>query len=167
MKLERHVILVVLLISACAAADGGGAPRKGGPGGLAGPAGKGNQGSQGRTTAMITILDGVKPFWNMDAGPIFKAADIQAIQATPNAEDELLALIRDQGQSLARRFAAVEALAQAGFNRWRQSAADSTTIAQVLAAAIPQDKIHNRWGLPGNFLGRTGEFLLGVPHGVD
>ena len=33
--------------------------------------------------------------------------------------------------------------------------------------AIRADKIHNRWGLPGHFVGRSGSDLLSIKHGVE
>lgn len=118
-------------------------------------------------TTLTAILDKVKPFWNDDAAPVFKDDDMKTIAALAQPEMQLLSVVRDGAQPLGRRFVAVEALAQGGYTKFRATAADSALVARVLAEAIPMDKIHNRWGLPGNFVGRTGSFLIALPSGVE
>jgi hypothetical protein len=98
-------------------------------------------------------LDSVKPFWNTDAGPIFPP---EAMRALERVDDE----------PLTRRFAAVEALFQGGWTSWRDGDR-GPAIAHVMAEAIAADQIHNRWGLPGHFVGRSGKDLLSIRRGVD
>ena len=111
-------------------------------------------------------LDAVDPFWNDDARPIFSDEDMRAFAAAGKIEDRLLAIATDDEQPLKRRFAAVEALFQGGWTKWRRRPA-GREVAALLAEAIPADQIHNRWGLPGHFVGRSGRDLLSIREGVE
>jgi hypothetical protein len=118
------------------------------------------------SSELVRLLDGVDPFWDTDAGPIFSAEAMRELAAIPTVEDKLLALATDPSEPLARRFAAVEALFQGGWTDWR-TGEQGPVIAGVMADAIRADKIHNRWGLPGHYLGRSGEDLLSIKEGVE
>lgn len=118
------------------------------------------------TEELASRLDSVDPFYNDDADHIFSAADMQAFASVDGIEQRLLAVARDGDQPLKRRFAAVEALFQGDWTGWR-SGPEGPAIAAVLAEAIRADKIHNRWGLPGHFVGRSGSDLLSIEHGVE
>jgi hypothetical protein len=115
---------------------------------------------------LLRTLDSVDPFWNQDAGPIFPPEAIRALAGIDGIEHELLAIATDEAQPLARRFAAVEALFQGGWTDWR-TGEQGPVIARVLADAIRADRIHNRWGLPGYFVGRSGADLLSIEDGVE
>ena len=115
---------------------------------------------------ILRTLDSVKPFWNTDAGPLFPPEAIRALQRIDDVELELLDLAGDDGQPLERRFAAVEALFQGGWTSWRDGER-GPAIAEVMADAIGADQLHNRWGVPGHFVGRSGRDLLSIGRGVD
>jgi len=116
--------------------------------------------------ALTDRLDAVDPFWNDDARPIFSDEDMRAFAATDAIEERLLAVATDAEQPLKRRFAAVEALFQGGWTAWR-TGDQGPAIAAVLADAIRADKIHNRWGLPGHTVNRSGTDLLSIQDGVE
>lgn len=114
---------------------------------------------------VVRTLDGVDPFFNQDAGPIFPPEAIRALAGVDRIEVVLLAIATDPEEPLARRFAAVEALFQGGWTDWR-TGEQGPVVAKVLADAIAADGIHNRWGLPGHFVGRSGADLLSIQDGV-
>ncbi len=118
------------------------------------------------SSELVRVLDGVDPFWDTDAGPIFSAEAMRELAAIPGIEDKLLALAADPNEPRARRFAAVEALFQGGWAGWR-TGEQGPVIAGVMAEAMRADKIHNRWGLPGHYVGRSGKDLLSIKHGVE
>lgn len=115
---------------------------------------------------LISRLDSVDPFYDDDGDHIFTDADMGAFSEIDGIEQRLLSIALDGGQPLKRRFAAVEALFQGGWTGWRDGP-DGPAIAAVFADAIRADKIHNRWGLPGHFVGRSGADLLSIAHGVE
>jgi len=115
---------------------------------------------------LVRTLDSVDPFWNDDARPIFPPEAMRLLEDIPDVEDELLAVATDPEQPLARRFAAVEALFQGGWTGWR-AGPQGRVIAGVMADAIRADGIHNRWGLPGHYVGRSGKDLLSIEDGVE
>jgi hypothetical protein len=115
---------------------------------------------------LVRTLDSVDPFWNDDAREIFPPEAIKLLGSIPDVERRLLDLATDESAPLARRFAAVEALFQGGWTGWR-SGPQGAAVAQVLAEAIRVDKIHNRWGLPEHYLGRSGADLLSIKDGVE
>jgi hypothetical protein len=118
------------------------------------------------TETLISRLDSVDPLYNDDADHIFSEDDIRALSAIDGVEQQLLTIALDGAQPLERRFAAVEALFQGGWTGWR-SGPDGPAIAAVFAEAIRADKIHNRWGVPGHFVGRSSADLLSIEHGVQ
>src|SRR5262245_2765183 len=111
--------------------------------------------------ALVSRLDAVDPLYNDDADRIFTNDDMRAFAAIDGIEEQLLSIALDGDETLERRFAAVEALFQGDWTGWRDGA-DGPAIAAVFAAAIPVDRIHNRWGLPGHFVGRSGRDLLSI-----
>jgi len=115
---------------------------------------------------LVRSLDSVDPFWNDDAREIFPPEAIKLLASIPDVEQQLLGIATDEGEPLARRFAAVEALFQGGWTGWR-SGPQGPAVAQVLAEAMRADKIHNRWGLPQHYLGRSGADLLSIQDGVE
>jgi hypothetical protein len=115
---------------------------------------------------LVRTLDSVDPLFNQDAGPIFPPEAMRALAGVDRIEDELLAVVTDSTQPLARRFAAAEALFQGGWTGWR-AGEQGPAVAQVLADAIQADAIHNRWGLPGHYVGRSGADLLSIQNGVE
>jgi hypothetical protein len=115
---------------------------------------------------LVRCLDSVDPFWNTDAEPIFPPEAMREVASVDDVEGTLLGIATDPQEPLARRFSAVEALFQGGWTDWREGE-QAATIAQVMADAIREDRIHNRWGLPGHYLGRSGEDLLSIGRGVD
>ncbi len=112
------------------------------------------------------ILDRIDPFSAPAEEPSVGDRDIAELAAIPGAERALVALARDASAAPARRYAAAEALLQGRFGGWRAAAADVRAVAAALAAAMRNDRTHNRWGLPGHFAGRLGERLLSLPEGV-
>jgi hypothetical protein len=115
---------------------------------------------------LVRSLDSVDPFWNDDGRPIFPPEAMRLLADIPDVEDALLAVAADEEQPLARRFAAVEALFQGGWTSWR-SGPQAPVLARVMADAIRADAIHNRWGLPGHYVDRSGKDLLSIEAGVE
>ena len=107
-------------------------------------------------------LDAVDPYLSPDAGPVFPESRLAELRAHAA---ELAAVVRDEREEPARRFAAALALLECGSPGLRRPET-AATAAQVLAAAIPRDRVHNRWGLPGAFVGPLGRELLALP-GAD
>ena len=115
---------------------------------------------------LVRSLDSVDPFWNDDAREIFPPEAIKLLGSIPDVEQQLLGVATDESEPLARRFAAVEALFQGGWTGWR-SGPQGPAIAALMAQALRADAIHNRWGLPGHYVGRSGEDLLSIKDGVE
>jgi hypothetical protein len=111
-------------------------------------------------------LDAVDPLYNDDADLIFSDADMKAFAAADGIEARLLGIALDEEQPLKRRFAAVEALFQGGWTGWL-GGPEGAVVARVMADAIRADKIHNRWGLPDHYVGRSGRDLLSIGQGVE
>jgi hypothetical protein len=115
---------------------------------------------------LVRSLDSVDPFWNDDAREIFPPEAIKLLGSIPDVEQQLLGVATDESEPLARRFAAVEALFQGGWTGWR-SGPQGPAIAALMAQALRVDAIRNRWGLPGHYVGRSGEDLLSIKAGVE
>lgn len=113
--------------------------------------------------AVDRLLDGVDPYYSPDAGPVFPTERLPELRA---AADELAAAVRDGRSSPARRFAAVLALLESGASEALREEQTSRAAAEALAAAIPRDRVHNRWGLPHAFVGPLGQALLALPAGA-
>lgn len=114
----------------------------------------------------LAVLDQVDPFWHETFEPMFSEPQMKAIAELPDPAQALRAVIVDDRAPLGRRYAAVEAAAQGGWTAWMQAEADARVVASVLAQGLAQDRLHNRWGLPGSFVGATGRILVGLRAGV-
>lgn len=114
------------------------------------------------TSPVDALLASAEPFRNDDADVLYTEDEIRALEGSSGAEAALIAAVRDETGPLARRFAAVEALLQASFAGWRAQPEDVAAVLRVAALAIPRDEVHNRWGLPGHFVGRTSAGLLAL-----
>src|SRR5919201_5712220 len=115
---------------------------------------------------LVRCLDSVDPFWDADGEPIFPPEALRAVASVDDVEHALLGVATDPDEPLARRFAAVEALFQGGWTDWREGE-QGPAVAGVMADAMRADRVHNRWGLPGHYLGRSGEDLLSIRDGVE
>jgi hypothetical protein len=125
------------------------------------PANKGNP-----MTTLTQQLDAVRVFANDDGSDLFSGAAMRAIAGVPNADQELVVIIESPSEPIERRFSAVEAALQKGLPADLLDATTTAKILEVVVAAIPKDKYHNRWGLPGHSLGRLSKRLLKLP-GLD
>ena len=115
---------------------------------------------------VLAILDRNDPFSASADEPSVREQDIRELAGVPGAEEALVAVARDAAAAPARRYAAAEVLLRGQFANWRTSSAGRRAVAGALAAAMHKDTTHNRWGLPGHFIGRLGEQLLSLPDGV-
>lgn len=115
---------------------------------------------------VLAVLDRVDPFSAPADELSFHEQDILELERVPSAEEALVAVARDATATPARRYGAVEALLQGNFGTWRFSSADCRAVADALAVAMCKDISHNRWGLPGHFVGRLGKNLLSLSDGV-
>jgi hypothetical protein len=94
---------------------------------------------------------------------MFDAADLQAIAGSPEAVRMLVRIAADERAPLGRRYAAAEALVQSGHaNALTSDPVAARAAASMLAEAMTRDEIHNRWGVPGYFVGPTGKLLLAL-----
>lgn len=107
------------------------------------------------------VLGRVQSLFTEGDGPLFAAGDIAELRAAPGAEAALEAILQDESQPLELRLAALEAMHQTGWTHWQT--AEPRAASKVLVAAMPKDGSHNRWGLPGHFIGRLGKLLLSLP----
>ena len=115
---------------------------------------------------MLAILDRVDPREAPGEDPPFREQDLQKLTEIPGVEEDLVAVAGDDEVTPVRRYAAVEALLDGRFSKWRSSSSDSRAVAKALAVAMRNDTAHNRWGLPGQFTGRLGDRFLSLPDGV-
>lgn len=116
---------------------------------------------------LLEVLDRIDAFRQDTTDPVFAAADLKAIAGSPEAIRVLIAIARDEQAPLGRRYAAAEAIAQSGATEMLASDAGAArAVATMLARAMARDEIHNRWGLPGHFVGETGKLLLALGAGV-
>ena len=112
-------------------------------------------------------LDRVAAFRQDTTAPVFDDADLRAIAGSPEAIRILIGIAGDERAPLGRRYAAAEAIAQSGATDvLAGDAAAARAVAIMLASAMARDEIHNRWGLPGYFVGETGKLLLALGPGV-
>ena len=109
---------------------------------------------------VISILDHVDPAGIGPDGPLFNEASLKSLAGIPSAESKLLEIVHDKDASPDRRFVAAEALVEGGWTGWRAKPDDRHAMAHALADALARDRIHNRWGLPGEFVARFGKQLL-------
>ena len=114
----------------------------------------------------LAVLDQVDVFSYLAADPLFSDAQLHALAGLPDPPAALRGVILEDAAPLARRYAAVEAAVQGGWSAWMQHDADARTVAVVLGQGLSRDQIHNRWGVPGQFVGPTGQILVGLSAGV-
>lgn len=115
---------------------------------------------------VLAILDRIDPLSAPADEPSVHEGDIRELAGVLDAEEALVAVAGDAAATPVRRYAAAEALLQGHFASWRSSSAGRRSVAGALAVAMRNDNTHNRWGLPGHFIGRLGEQLLSLPEGV-
>jgi len=115
---------------------------------------------------VLEVLDRVNPFLTPADEPQFDEEDFRDLARFSEAEKALVALASDGAAKPARRYAAAVALLQGPFPKWRSSSDDCRAVAAALAMAMRNDTNHNRWGLPGEFIGQLGEYLLSLSKGV-
>lgn len=114
----------------------------------------------------LAVLDQVDVFSYLAADPLFTDAQLHTLAGLADPGRALRGVVVDPAAPLARRYAAVEAAVQGGWSAWMQGDADARVVASVLAHGLAQDQIHNRWGLPGQFVGPTARILVGLRAGV-
>lgn len=112
------------------------------------------------------VLDQVEVFSYLAADPLFNESQLHTLAGLADPSQALRGVIVDETAPLGRRYAAVEAAVQGGWAGWMQRQADARIVASVLARGMVGDQIHNRWGLPGQFIGPTGRILVGLSAGV-
>jgi hypothetical protein len=120
----------------------------------------------GERSWLEAMLDQAGTLHDNSAAEFFPDAAMRALASRPAIERELLEIVRQPAQALARRYAAVEALAQGRWMSWTSSPEDSRAAARVLAQAMAADRSHNHWGLPGAYMGRPAKILAALPTGV-
>jgi hypothetical protein len=127
------------------------------------PARKPTTGKPTTMNQLYPFLDAVRVFQNDDGGDLFAPATLAQLAALPDVDAGLLAIASSPSEPLARRFAAVEALLQKGPGPVVATAATTAAVIDVVVQALPQDRVHNRWGLPGHAPGRLAKRLLRLP----
>ncbi len=110
----------------------------------------------------MSILRAVDPAGPGPDAPLFSDDSMAKLVALPSSEEQLLTVVRDPSSDQALRFVAAEALVEGNWTDWRSDPANRRAVADVLANAISQDRIHNRWGLPGSFVGPFGNRLISL-----
>ena len=113
----------------------------------------------------LTVLDQVDAFSYEAADPLFTDAQMHTLAGLADPAEVLRGVITDETAPLARRYSAIEAAVQGGWSAWMQRDADARIVASVLAQGLAHDQAHNRWGLPGQFVGPTGRILVGLHAG--
>jgi hypothetical protein len=111
---------------------------------------------------LVSIIDKVSPAGTGPDGPLLSESVRKQLSAIRAAESSLLALVADHSAPPDRRFVAAEALFEEGYSDWRAKPEARRDVADVLANALARDSVHNRWGLPGEFVGSFGKNLLAV-----
>lgn len=113
--------------------------------------------------ALVALLDGIDPFRQDTTAPAFDEERLRAFADTADAVPMLIEMAADDRAPLGRRYAAAEAIAQLGAIARLTADGDAThRVALMLADAMQRDAFHNRWGLPGHFVGDTGKLLLAL-----
>jgi hypothetical protein len=113
------------------------------------------------------ILDEVDPAGTGADGALFTAPQLAALAAIPSSDDQLMEMVADASLAPARRFVAAEALSEGPWSGWRPSPHDRGVVAGALADAMATDRSHNRWGLPGTFVGPFGRRLMSLGAEAD
>jgi hypothetical protein len=117
---------------------------------------------------LIAMLDRVDAFRQQTASPVFDEESLKHIARSPGAVRMLISIAGDEKAPLARRYAAAEAIRETGSTAILvKDEAATRSIATMLVAAMARDQFHNRWGLPGHFVGPTGKFLLELGPGAQ
>jgi hypothetical protein len=116
-------------------------------------------------TELMAMLDRAAALDATDWSEVLSAHDLEDLTRVPDVEQALVEIVKRREEPSRRRRVAVEALALGPWTRWRDQVT-SRAAAQVLAEALATDVSHNRWGLPGAFLGRAGQILCDLPEGV-
>jgi len=111
---------------------------------------------------LMAILRGINPAGPGPDAPLLTATDIAKLTTIPSVEIGLLELVRDSKSAPASRFVAAEALLEGKWTAWRNSGGNRRAVADALANAMANDQSHNRWGLPGSFVGPFGKRLLSL-----
>jgi hypothetical protein len=116
---------------------------------------------------IVSILNRISPSGIGPDGPMFNESELAGLARIPAAEGGLLAIVHDKDSKPDRRFVAAEALLEGGWIGWRANPEDRRAMAATLADALARDRVHNRWGLPGEFTGGFGKQLLTLGHEGD
>lgn len=95
-------------------------------------------------------------------GPMFDGVALARLSRIPNVERYLVALASDPGADDTLRFVAANALFERSWKSWMESTESRAAIARVMTTAMQHDRLHNRWGLPGAFVGLYGSRLLSL-----
>ncbi len=111
---------------------------------------------------VVSILRHIDPAGHGPDAPLFSGDDLSKLAALPSSEKQLLQVVGDPNSDPGIRFVAAEALVEGNWTAWRDDAASRRALADVLANAMAHDRIHNRWGLPGSFVGPFGKRLLSL-----
>lgn len=111
---------------------------------------------------VMSILRNIDPAGPGPDAPLFSGDDMSKLAELPSSEEQLLRLVRDLDSGQGIRFVAAEALVEGNWKDWREDAGVRGAVADVLANAMANDRTHNRWGLPGSFVGPFGKRLLAV-----
>lgn len=114
----------------------------------------------------LAVLDQVDVFSYEAADPLFSDVQLHALAGLSDPARALRDVVVDDTTSLAQRYAAIEAAVQGGWSVWMQGDADARVVASVLGQGLGRDQVHNRWGVPGQFVGPTGRILVGLRAGV-
>lgn len=111
---------------------------------------------------LMSILRRIDPAGPGPDAPLFSEAEMSKLVALPASEEQLLEIIRDSNTDQGTRFVAAEALIEGNWTAWRKDAANRRAVADALAKAMASSRTHNRWGLPGSFVGPFGRRLLSL-----
>ena len=116
---------------------------------------------------LLDALDRVDAFRQDTTAPLLDDAHLKTIAGSPEAVQALIGIAGDEGAPLGRRYAAAEAIAQSGRTEVLADDADAArAVAAMMAEAMVRDEFHNRWGVPGHFVGQTGKLLLALGPGL-
>ena len=111
---------------------------------------------------LMSIIGRINPAGPGPDAPLFTAADMAKLAAIPSSEQGLLQVVGDVSSDENARFIAAGALVEGNWMGWRNDASNRRAVAHVLVNAMAQDPTHNRWGLPGSFVGPFGKRLLSL-----
>ena len=108
----------------------------------------------------VSFVDRISPSGTGPDGPLLSETDRSTLAAMPSAEDKLVAIVVDEASTPDRRFVAARALIEGSWSGWRKIPEARQAAADVMVDALARDRSHNRWGLPGEFIGPFGKDLL-------